>query len=897
MVMEIKKYKTKYHEYIFLFKYDPRVVATCNVIKEEVGWMNFSYYADDKVKGWAFSDRKLVIPAISRYFEVAMTPEVKEKSLEVDSEPSESIEEMNLSSNIKVPLKVELFDFQKEAVDFMDKIKGRALLALPMGGGKTPTAIGYAIYKKYKRVLIMCPASVKENWKREIKKFAGIDASIITDEDPTDWEIINYDQLKKFSTYFEKKEYDLIIVDECFPYETKVLTDKGFLEIGEIVESKLNLFVLSCNLLNNELEWKKIIKHYKHPSKQLIKIRHEKGEIVCTANHKIYTNGGYKEALLLRNGDDLRILQKEIFNSEKREKYGKVLQPQLFSKSKQSNASCPENIKNEKSSSHKEKMRKMWEDLRISKICKKAFLWEILFGKMENVTTIDKEKGLYKRKCGKIKNKNDRNVCKKSRVEEKGIYYDEKEKCRPSFQGEGVKKLFKMEEEKSNIFESWWKWKINKTSNNVSNLNEATNRIFNQYLESQRTLCQPPYLLQSRLSNPRKENCDRSGWKQSQNKKVEIPRQEENCNFESSRVVSVEILERGNFGESSGGSVKNKSIYDIEVEGNHNYFADNILVSNSQKIKNKKAIRTKQAFKVLEKTKDALFLTGTPIMNRPAEIYTTFNYITPTNHWQFCQRYCDATKTRWGWDFSGSSNLDELKEKMWWMYRKTKEEILPELPEKTVNVLEVKMKSRKEYNEAVTDFRQWLVDKKLSLGALYAEALTKASYLKQIIVENKNIEEIIDDFLENGKKLIVFSQYRGVINNLHKHYEKISVEFTGETPVNERQDIIDSFQNNKKIRIFFSTIQAGGVGITLTESDTVLFTDLLWTPADHHQAEDRAHRIGQKNNVNVYYLIDSSTIEKDIWKMLRRKEKMVNQILAGEDKVRKVHIKSLLRNI
>ncbi len=529
--MNIRKYKSKYHKYIFIFHYDAQAVEICKQIKEQVGWINFSYFTDDKVKGWAFSDLKNVLPVILNHFSVEIDDEMLKDATEGNFERNQGVAVKDLRLDLSIPTLKPLFPFQVQVVDFTDKVGGKALLALDMGTGKTICAIGYACYKKYGRVLVICPASVKENWKREIKRFSGVKARILTEEDPGGWEIINYDQLAKYYPYFQKQEYDLIIVDE---------------------------------------------EHY---------------------------------------------------------------------------------------------------------------------------------------------------------------------------------------------------------------------------------------------------------------------------------------------------------------------------------IKNRKSIRSKVALKILKNTKDALFLTGTPIMNRPLEIYNVFNYITPTNYWEWVQRYCGALQTRFGWDLNGASNLDELKEKMWWMIRRTKEEVLEQLPEKTINVLTTEMKDWKEYNKVLDDFRQWLIDKDLSLGALYAEALTKVNYLKQVVVKNKNIKEIIDDFLENGKKIVVFSQYLKVVDDLYKQYEAISVKFTGLVKTTERQGIIDKFQNDKDIRIFFSTIGAGGVGINLTEADTVVFTDLSWSVATHNQAESRVHRHGIKNAVNVYYLITPKTIEEKIWSMLRRKEKLINQIMEGSDKVRKVHIRSLLKNL
>lgn len=324
-----------------------------------------------------------------------------------------------------------------------------------------------------------------------------------------------------------------------------------------------------------------------------------------------------------------------------------------------------------------------------------------------------------------------------------------------------------------------------------------------------------------------------------------------------------------------------------------------VIFDESHFIKNKQAQRTKFSVKLAKKTGKVLFLTGTPVLNKPIEVYNVLNIVSPTGYWEFCMRYCGAKKTQWGWDLGGASHLDELRRKMYFMIRRTKEQVLSELPDKTVSVLDTSIspEGKKEYRKIQKEFREWLIENGKNINALYAEALTKVGYLKQVVVRHKNIEEIIENFLESGKKIIVFSQYVEIIERLSKQYVQESVALTGATPTKDRQGIIDEFQNNPEKRIFLSTLKAGGVGITLTAADTVLFTDLDWVPANHLQAEDRAHRIGQKNNVNVYYLITPDTIEEEIWKLLRRKEKVVNQILDGKEDVRRVHITSLLKKI
>jgi SWI/SNF-related matrix-associated actin-dependent regulator 1 of chromatin subfamily A len=233
------------------------------------------------------------------------------------------------------------------------------------------------------------------------------------------------------------------------------------------------------------------------------------------------------------------------------------------------------------------------------------------------------------------------------------------------------------------------------------------------------------------------------------------------------------------------------------------------------------------------------------------------------------------------------------------MIRRTKAEVLPQLPDKTIDILTGDMSAEgwEEYNRIEDDFRQWLIDNDLNENAVFAEALTKALYLRQCTVRHKNIKSVVDNFLENGKKILIFTQFTATVAYLQNIYDKITVSLTGATPTDERQGIIDQFQNDSGVRIFAATLKTGGVGLTLTAADTVLFTDLDWTPANHLQAEDRAHRIGQKNNVNVHYLIVPNTIEEKMWKVLHRKKDIVKSIIEGENTSMKSGVREVLEQL
>jgi len=156
--------------------------------------------------------------------------------------------------------------------------------------------------------------------------------------------------------------------------------------------------------------------------------------------------------------------------------------------------------------------------------------------------------------------------------------------------------------------------------------------------------------------------------------------------------------------------------------------------------------------------------------------------------------------------------------------------------------------------------------------------------LKQLSVQGKLAESIdwISDFLENGEKLVVFAVHKFVIEALMQKFGKIAVKIDGSVSLSERNKAVEAFQGNDKIRLFVGNIKAAGVGLTLTASSNVVFLELPWTPGDLSQAEDRCHRIGQKDSVNIYFLLAPDTIEERLAHILDSKRKVLDAVLDGE---------------
>jgi SWI/SNF-related matrix-associated actin-dependent regulator 1 of chromatin subfamily A len=151
------------------------------------------------------------------------------------------------------------------------------------------------------------------------------------------------------------------------------------------------------------------------------------------------------------------------------------------------------------------------------------------------------------------------------------------------------------------------------------------------------------------------------------------------------------------------------------------------------------------------------------------------------------------------------------------------------------------------------------------------------------VIANEKVEstiELAENILEQGKKVIIFTNFTEVLQRIHSHFGKKSVYLDGSCSKTNRQHAIDEFQNNDKIKIFVGNLKAAGAGITLTASEVVIMNDLSFVPSDHAQAEDRAYRYGQKNNVLVYYPIFENTIEGIVYDILSHKKNIIDVVMG-----------------
>lgn len=339
-----------------------------------------------------------------------------------------------------------------------------------------------------------------------------------------------------------------------------------------------------------------------------------------------------------------------------------------------------------------------------------------------------------------------------------------------------------------------------------------------------------------------------------------------------------------------------------------------LITDECQLYKSNKAKRTKMIKKLAKNVPHILALSGTPIVNRPIEIYNAWKLTDPEGcpeYWYFLKRYCNLRHTGFGWDSSGASHLEELHEKLinTVMIRRKKEDVLKDLPDKVRSFVPIQLHNESTYRRAEANFITYIEEvkgKEAAEKASQAEMMVTMEGLKQLAVQGKLVEAIewIDNFLDSGEKLVVFAVHHFVIDALmakfsyidktHKLADRV-VKVDGSVSMTERQRAVDTFQNNPNCRLFVGNIKAAGVGITLTASSNVVFLELPWTPGDVTQAEDRCHRIGQKESVNIYYLLATGTIEEEIAQLLDKKRKILDAVTDGIETNQETLLKELIR--
>lgn len=309
-----------------------------------------------------------------------------------------------------------------------------------------------------------------------------------------------------------------------------------------------------------------------------------------------------------------------------------------------------------------------------------------------------------------------------------------------------------------------------------------------------------------------------------------------------------------------------------------------VIADEAHYLKNSKSKRTVALSEVVRCIPRAHLLTGTPITNRPADLIAPLDMLGHLNGefggwFKFASRYCQAYCGDYGWDVSGAAHLEELNERLRsvCLVRRTKSQVLAELPPKQRTLQPVELANRGEYNAYEREFVRWLDENSGVLDRNHmdvsAASLTRLNQLKQLAGLGKvpAAQEAIENTLETGRKVVVFAHHRAVLDALQSNLAAGSfVRIDGATNLDARQEAVERFQGNDDCRVFLASTKAAGVGLTLTAASDVLIVEQEWVPADLDQAEDRCHRIGQTQCVNAVHLIAEDTVDEKLLDVVNR---------------------------
>lgn len=777
----------------------------------------------------------------------------------------------------------QLLPHQKVAADFL-AARGPALLWDEPGLGKTYSSVAAADQTGCRKILVSCPAAVRPHWAREFMNRQTIqrDVTIVegnpkTPPSNTGVTIVSHAAFSSESALDVLRQgqpYDAFIIDECFPWETLINTDRGKLSIGTIVTAKMNVKVLSFNVSSGNMEWKPVVRWLRKATEtKMVRITHERGSFDCTDNHKISVGPGiYKKAGRLSTSDTLFFLSDSVCKETgKSEILHKKMYSELFS-----DAEVREDNRDAKMCSLRKAFRHS-----ISVVSKTADLFQTVRLSLSNAAARGSRSiqaayravpGLHKRnqKSGVVvTHENEQPYEQSGDACQSNVCYE-----RQNFSGERRQR------------------KDHTAAASIGRCPSDSYGSGNPNSPCENTVRQPALSLQSGFGRARTEGGNRSGWLHAYVEKMEVFRQTENSSAECSRVVGVTVLEPGDRSKSGFVCGESNAIYDLEVADNHNYLADGVLVSNCHSFRNYDSARTRNLLApsggFWRWSWRIWGLTGTPIVNSASDLWPLLSG--PFHHdqtwWDFVSQFTEIKQGFNGPTPTGIKNPEGLAQILRpHVLRRTIESIGMKLPRLTVeqttldidsgalatamaglsNWTPQRLQKALDENDEIKDDAMARVRHALGL----AKVLPVATYAWHLMQAGE-------------RPLVIFFQHTAVREQLYNvltHWGfKVSWIDGKITPA--QLTAAESWFQEGKIDILLAQTQSAGQGLTLTRAWTCLIAEMAWTSVAVQQAVKRIHRIGQTKSCTAHVLRASGCwLEEVLSSVVSKKQKASEKLL------------------
>lgn len=361
-------------------------------------------------------------------------------------------------------------------------------------------------------------------------------------------------------------------------------------------------------------------------------------------------------------------------------------------------------------------------------------------------------------------------------------------------------------------------------------------------------------------------------------------------------IINYDILK--NFHTVKTRSKKQPKVKNfLEEEG-----FDIVIIDEAHYLKDSSAKRSKIMLDICRNIDKVWLLTGTPVANYPKDFYNLLRLIKHSladDYIFFMRRYCDGKRIKKRMPngklksimvSNGASNLTELHQKTKnIVLRRLKSEVL-DMPEKSIIPVYHEFTPTQweaydmlwdEYVEKVRE-EALLEGKSINIDYLQKELVELILLRKFVAMEMiPHTISLVENIIEQGGKVVVFTNFTDELMELQEHFGSKSVIHYGGMNTTEKQHSIDAFMGDKKVKVFIGNQKSAGVGITLTEGTYVVFNSYDWVPGNNQQCEDRCHRMGQKNNVTVYYQLFLKTISVQVWNVLQEKTSNIDEIIRS----------------